>query len=60
MAAKGAAIVEEVLAALTDDAATVAANHRQRFQRLTQRRLDAGALCLDDACAIDIALAPQS
>ncbi len=54
--AKAAAIVDEVEQALTGDADEVAAAHRQRFQRLTQRRLEDGALCLDDACAIDLAL----
>lgn len=58
VAAKGAAIVDEVAAALTGDPATLAATHRQRFRRLTQRRLEAGALCLDDTCALDLALTP--
>ncbi len=57
--AKAGAIVDEIIDALTGDAAEVAAAHRERFQRLTQRRLDAGELCLDDACAIDLALGPR-
>lgn len=56
VAAKGEAIAADVASALTGDAAEIAAAHRDRFRRLTQRRLDAGALCLDDACAIDLAL----
>lgn len=56
--AKASAIVDEVLAAITGDAAAVADAHRDRFRRLTQRRLEAGELCLDDACAIDLAMAP--
>ncbi len=56
--AKASAIVDEVELALTGDAAEVSAAHRDRFQRLTQRRLEAGALCLDDVCAVDLALAP--
>ena len=54
--AKAAAIVDEVVAALTGDAAEVADTNRHRFVRLTQRRLAGGELCLDDACAIDLAL----
>ena len=56
--AKAAAIVDEIEAGLTGDVADVAAAHRDRFVRLTQRRLDQGALCLDDACAIDLAMTP--
>ena len=54
--AKAAAIVDEVTEALTGDAAEVSDAHRDRFVRLTQRRLAGGELCLDDACAIDLAL----
>lgn len=57
--AKAAAIVDDIEAALIGDAAEVAAAHRDRFQRLTQRRLEDGALCLDDACAVDLALPPS-
>ena len=56
VAAKAAAIVDEIEAALVGDSAAIADRHRQRFQRLTQRRLSEGALCLDDACAVDLAL----
>lgn len=54
--AKAAAIVDEVVDALVGDAAAIAEAHRNRFVRLTQRRLAGGELCLDDACAIDLAL----
>jgi hypothetical protein len=54
--AKAAAIVDEVIEALTGEAAAVADAHRNRFVRLTQRRLEGGELCLDDACAIDLAM----
>lgn len=54
--AKAKAIADEVEHALTAPADEVAERHRDRFVRLTQRRLEAGALCLDDACAIDLAL----
>ena len=58
--AKAAAIVDEVVQSLVGDAAAVAETHRDRFVQLTQRRLDGGELCLDDACAIDFALTPES
>lgn len=58
--AKAGAIVAEIESALVGDAATIARAHRDRFRRLTQRRLAAGELCLDDACAIDLALAPPT
>jgi hypothetical protein len=54
VAAKAAAVVDEVAGALVGDAADVAAAHRDRFLRLTQRRLESGQLCLDDACALDL------
>jgi hypothetical protein len=56
--AKGRAVAAEVLEALTTEAAEVAARHRTRFVRLTQRRLDGGAVCTDEVCAIDLALGP--
>lgn len=55
VAAKGAAIVDEALAALTDDATVVSDRYRDTFTRLTQRRLEAGRLCLDEVCAVDLA-----
>lgn len=58
VSAKAAAIAADVLAALTGDAAAVAAAHRDRFVRLTERRLDGGAVCTDEACALDFALDP--
>ncbi|MCP5026381.1 MAG: hypothetical protein GY929_08865 [Actinomycetia bacterium] len=57
--AKARAIADEVEHALTAPAVEVAERHRDRFVGLTQRRLEAGALCLDDACAIDLALTGQ-
>ena len=56
--AKAAAIVDEVYGALVGDAEVVASAHRDRFVKLTQRRLAGGELCLDDSCAIDFALTP--
>lgn len=58
--AKAAGVVDEVVAALTGDASEVAAAHRDRFTRLTQRRLEAGRMCLDDVCAVDLAVAARS
>ncbi len=60
VAAKAAAVWQEVAHALTAPAEEVAERHRTRFLRLTQRRLDGGALCTDEACAIDLALAPAT
>ena len=54
--AKARAVTGEVLDALTADAAVVAERHRARFTRLTQRRLEHGAVCVDEACAVDLAL----
>lgn len=56
--AKAAGVVHEVEAALVGDAAEIADAHRHRFQGLTQRRLAGGAVCVDEVCAIDPALAP--
>jgi hypothetical protein len=53
VSAKGKAIADEVAAALTDDADAVTERYRTTFARLTQRRLEAGRLCLDDTCAVD-------
>jgi hypothetical protein len=54
--AKARAVVDEVLEALVADAADLAARHRTLFVRLTQRRLDGGAVCTDEVCAVDLAL----
>lgn len=60
VAAKAKGVVEEIVDALTGDAEVVAARHRARFGHLTQRRLDRGAVCVDDVCAVDIALLPRA
>lgn len=54
--AKAAGVIETVVTALTDDADAVAAAHRGSFATLTERRLAAGAVCVDATCAIDPAL----
>ncbi len=56
--AKARAIVAEVLQALTDSAAALAARHSDRFLTLTERRLVGGAVCIDESCVYDPALAP--
>jgi hypothetical protein len=56
VAAKARGVADEVLEALTADAAVLADVHRARFTRLTQRRLEHGAVCLDEVCAVDPAL----
>jgi hypothetical protein len=53
--AKGKAVIDEISAALTDDPEVVTERYRDTFRRLTQRRLEAGRMCLDDVCAIDLA-----
>ncbi|MEM7167937.1 MAG: hypothetical protein AAF581_20965 [Planctomycetota bacterium] len=60
VAAKAAGIVDDVVAALTGDAEAIRAEHAGRFVRLTQRRLEGGAVCVDDVCAIDFALDPAA
>ena len=54
--AKAAAVAPGVLDALTGDPTALAERHRRRFVRLTERRLDRGAVCTDDACVLDPAL----
>ena len=54
--AKARAVAADVLDALTSDASELTARHRTRFVRLTQRRLERGAVCTDEVCAVDLAL----
>jgi hypothetical protein len=56
VAAKATGIAAEVMDALTTDASVLAARHRRLFTRLTQRRLAGGAVCIDEVCALDLAL----
>lgn len=56
VAAKARAIAAEVLAVLTTPAAQIAAEHAGRFLALTERRLERGAVCIDEVCAIDPSL----
>jgi hypothetical protein len=56
VAAKALGIIDEIIEALTTDPVLLADRHRDRFTRLTQRRLAGGAVCIDEVCAIDLAL----
>jgi hypothetical protein len=55
VAAKARGIVDDIVELLTGDADVVAERQRTTFTRLTQRRLERGAVCIDDVCAIDVA-----
>jgi hypothetical protein len=54
--AKALAIAEEVLHALTATPAELTARHADRFLALTERRMEGGAVCTDEACVYDPAL----
>lgn len=51
--AKAEAIAAEVLSALTDAPAALAMRHGGRFLALTERRMEGGAVCTDEACVYD-------
>ena len=53
VASKAAGVGDEIHRALTADAGELAAVYRGRFTTLTERRLEGGAVCIDDQCAID-------
>ncbi len=55
--AKARAIADETMAALTAMPAVLTARYAARYLGLTEKRLDGGAVCVDDVCAIDPALA---
>ena len=58
--AKALAIAAEVVSALTASTDILAARYAGRFLTLTERRLDGGAVCIDEVCALDPAFAaPQ-
>ncbi|MFT4564800.1 MAG: hypothetical protein ACI9BW_004570 [Gammaproteobacteria bacterium] len=50
---KAAAIVDEVEQALTDPIELLNTRYDGRFLQLTERRLERGAVCVDDVCAVD-------
>ena len=54
--AKAHAIADEVASALTDPVEAICARYENRFLSLTERRLDGGAVCVDEVCAIDPAV----
>ncbi|MDP6184029.1 MAG: hypothetical protein QF609_09440 [Gammaproteobacteria bacterium] len=54
--AKARAIATEVVTALSDPVESICARYEGRFLSLTERRLDRGAVCVDDACALDPAV----
>ena len=54
--AKATAIADEILNALTDPVEAIHARYVDRFLGLTGRRLDGGAVCVDEVCAIDLAV----
>jgi len=56
VAAKATGVLDEIVDALTGEAEAVAGRHRTRFTHLTQRRLEHGAVCIDEVCAVDVAL----
>ena len=55
--AKARAVAAEIEDVLTAPADRLAARYRDRFLTLAERRLDGGAVCVDDTCAIDPVLA---
>ena len=54
--AKARAIADEVARALTDPVDTLESRYAGRFLSLTERRLDGGLVCVEDVCAVDLAL----
>lgn len=46
--AKARGIVDDIVHVLTSDATLLAARQRTLFTRLTQRRMEGGAVCTDD------------
>ena len=55
--AKARAIANEVVIALTDPIESIGVRYEGRFLSLIERRLDGGAVCVDEICAIDPAIA---
>lgn len=55
--AKAAAIATEIELALTASERLLIERYKSKFLHLTERRLERGAICVDEACAIDLATA---
>ena len=51
--AKGSAISDEVVDALTGSQEAIRARYESKFLALTERRLEGGAVCIDEVCRID-------
>ena len=58
--AKAGAIVTEIVDALTASNTVLEAHYAGQFLTLTERRLDGGALCVDEVCAYDPAIAAHA
>jgi len=54
VARKAAAIVDEVVSALTEPADMLARRYRNRFLKLAERRLEGAAVCADEVCISDV------
>ena len=58
--AKARAIVSDVISALTDSVEVLSTRYEGQFLSLTDRRLEGGAVCIDDVCVIDPAVVNNS
>ena len=54
VASKAAAIVDEILAVLTEPAGELAERYRSRFQKLAERRLKVPGVCTEEVCILDV------
>ena len=60
VAQKADGIVASIAIALTESSETLQRRFATQFTEPVERRLDGGAVCIDDVCALDGALAPPS
>ena len=58
--AKARAIVSDVISALTDSVEALSTHYEGQFLSLTDRRLEGGAVCIDEVCVIDPAVVNNS
>tara|TARA_Y100000590_G_scaffold463161_1_gene629190 strand:+ start:858 stop:1157 length:300 start_codon:yes stop_codon:yes gene_type:complete len=56
VASKANAIADEVASVLIDSVEELSARYENRFLSLTERRLDGGAVCVDEVCALEPAI----
>jgi NADH:ubiquinone oxidoreductase subunit E len=54
VAAKVAAIVDEIVAILTDPAHELAERYRSRFLKPAERRLERSGVCTEEVCIRDV------